>query len=251
MRQAFHEQLDEISELLAEMARKSGAMMNAATQALLNADLHTADQVIERDDEVDDLTGEVERRCYEIVSLQQPVATDLRILISSLRISSSLERMADLAVHVAQQAKLRYPNPSVPDELRATFAQMGALAEAIVARTATVISTKDLDLAVDIAAFDDQMDALHRELFTMVLSKSWHHGVEAAIDVTLLSRYYERYADHAVTITRRVVHIVTGAPYSETDLTAAQSELLARPKPPAAEAAQSPAAEGVIPEATA
>jgi phosphate transport system protein len=216
MRQAFHEQLDEVSEVLAQMARKAGAAMNLATQALLNADLHAAERVIEGDDEIDEMTGEVERRCYEIVSLQQPVATDLRIVISSLRMSSSLERMGDLAVHVAQQAKLRYPKPSVPDELRGTFAQMGALAEAIVARTATVISTKDVALAADIAAFDDQMDALHRELFTMVLSPSWKHGVPAAIDVTLLGRYYERYADHAVTIARRVVHVVTGTPYSET-----------------------------------
>lgn len=227
MRQLFHEQLDGISDLLAEMARAAGAAMNAATQALLNADLHAADAVIAGDDELDDLTGEVERLCYEIVSLQQPVATDLRILISSLRISSSLERMGDLAVHVAQQAKLRYPEPSVPDELRATFAQMGAVAEAIVAKTATVISTKDVELAADIAAFDEQMNALHRELFTVVLSKSWRHGVTAAIDVTLLSRYYERYADHAVTIARRVVHIVTGVTYAQADLKAQLAEAAA------------------------
>jgi phosphate transport system protein len=220
MRAAFHEQLDEISELLAEMAIKAGAAMNTATQALLNADLHAAESVISGDDHIDDLTGEVERRCYEAAALQQPVATDLRIVISSLRIASSLERMGDLAVHVAKQARMRYPNSSIPNELRATFAQMGGLAEAIVAKTANVITTKDVTLAGDIASYDEQMDRLHRELFTVVLSPSWNHGIEAAIDATLLSRYYERYADHAVTIARRVIHVVTGEPYSATSISA-------------------------------
>ena len=90
---------------------------------------------------------------------------------------------------------------------------MGGLAEAIVSKTGSVIATKDVSLAADIAAHDTEMDRLHRELFTIVLSPSWTHGVEAAIDVTLLSRYYERYADHAVSVTRRVVTVVTGEPY--------------------------------------
>ncbi len=219
MRAAFHDQLDEISDLLAEMAVAAGTAMNQATHALLNADLSIAEAVISADDHLDDLTGEVERRCYDAAALQQPVATDLRIVIGSLRISSSLERMGDLAVHVAKQARLRYPNSSIPTDLRATFTQMGALADAITSKTATVISTKDVSLGPDIERYDSEMDRLHRELFTTVLSPSWAYGVEAAIDATLLSRYYERYADHAVSIARRVVHVVTGEAYSETALT--------------------------------
>jgi len=218
MRAAFHDQLDEISDLLAEMAIAAGAAMNQATQALLNSDLSAAEAVISGDDQIDELTSEVERRCYDAAALQQPVATDLRIVIGSLRISSSLERMGDLAVHVAKQARLRYPNSSIPSELRATFTEMGALADAITSKTATVISTKDVSLGPDIERYDSEMDRLHRELFTTVLSPSWSHGVEAAIDATLLSRYYERYADHAVSIARRVVHVVTGEPYAETAL---------------------------------
>ena len=218
MRAAFHEQLDEIGEVLAEMAVAVGAAMNQATQALLNADLALAESVISSDDHVDELTGEVERRCYDAAALQQPVATDLRIVVGALRISSSLERMGDLAVHVAKQARLRYPNNSVPRELRSMFAEMGSLADAITAKTATVISTKDISLGPDIERYDNEMDRLHRELFSTVLSSSWSHGVEAAIDSTLLSRYYERYADHAVSIARRVIHITTGEPYAETSL---------------------------------
>jgi phosphate transport system protein len=218
MRAAFHEQLDEIGELLAEMAIAAGQAMNQATQALLNADLNVAEGVISGDDHIDELTSEVEKRAYDAAALQQPVATDLRIVIGSLRISSSLERMGDLAVHVAKQARLRYPNSSIPSELRGTFAEMGSLADAITAKTATVITTKDVSLGPDIERYDSEMDRLHRELFSTVLSPSWSHGVEAAIDATLLSRYYERYADHAVSIARRVVHIATGEPYADTSL---------------------------------
>ncbi len=220
MRAAFHEQLDEISDLLAEMAVAVGAAMNQATQALLNEDLAVAEAVISGDDHIDELTSEVERRCYDAAALQQPVATDLRLIIGSLRISSSLERMGDLAVHVAKQARLRYPHSSVPTELRATFAELGALEDVIAAKTAAVISTKDVSLGPDIERYDEDVDRLHRELFSTVLSSSWRHGVEAAIDCTLLSRYYERYADHAVSIARRVMHVVTGEPYADTSLEA-------------------------------
>jgi phosphate transport system protein len=128
--------------------------------------------------------------------------------------------MGDLAEHVAKQARMRYPAPAIPQELRGTFAEMGGIAEAIVSKTGAVIATKDVALATDIARHDEQMDHLHRELFTIVLSPSWKHGVEAAIDVTLLSRFYERYADHAVSVTRRVVTIVTGEPYAGVTLDA-------------------------------
>jgi phosphate transport system protein len=121
--------------------------------------------------------------------------------------------MGDLAEHVAKQARMRYPRPAIPQELRGTFAEAGGLAEAIVSKTGAVIATQDVSLAADIAAHDEDMDRLHRELFGIVLSPTWSHGIEAAIDVTLLSRYYERYADHAVSVTRRVVNIVTGEPY--------------------------------------
>jgi phosphate transport system protein len=209
MRAAFHEQLDDINDLLAEMAISAGTAMNQATQALMNADDH-----------LDELTSEIERRCYDAAALQQPVATDLRLVIGSLRISSSLERMGDLAVHVAKQARMRYPNSSIPTELRATFSELGALEDAIAAKTASVISTKDISLGPDIERYDQEVDRLHRELFTTVLSPSWTHGVEAAIDATLLSRYYERYADHAVSIARRVMHVVTGESYADTTLDA-------------------------------
>ncbi len=218
MRDLYHEQLDTLSDELVELTQLVGGAMARATQSLLDADLGLAEAVIAGDERVDVVNHDIEERCLQIIALQQPVATDLRIAVSALRISSSLERMGDLAVHVAKQARLRYPRPAVPDELHGTFAEMGALAQVIVSKTGSVLSTKDIHLAADIRRSDDLMDRVHRELFTTVLSPSWSHGVEAAIDVTLLSRYYERYADHAVTIARRVVHIVTGEPYASIDV---------------------------------
>ncbi len=217
MRAAYYEQLDQINDDLVEMTRLVGSAMNRATQALLDADLPLAEAVIDFDAKVDTLASDVEERCFELVALQQPVATDLRVVIERFA-SPALERMGDLAEHVAKQARMRFPKVAVPQELRATFAEMGSLAEVIVAKTGSVIATKDVALCADIAVHDERMDRLHRELFTIVLSQTWKHGVEEAIDVTLLSRYYERYADHAVSVSKRVVTIVTGEPYVAVSL---------------------------------
>ena len=213
MNAASVDEIETVNTDLVELTQLVGSAMNRATQALLDADLQLAESVIEQDARVDTLTDEVEARCFDIIATQAPSDSDLRMVIGALRIAASLERMGDLAEHVAKQARMRYPRPAVPQELRATFAVMGGIAEAIVSKTGSVIATKDVELVADIARHDAEMDRLHRELFTIVLSPSWSHGVEAAIDITLLSRYYERYADHAVSVTRRVVTIVTGEPY--------------------------------------
>jgi phosphate transport system protein len=216
---AFQDQLDMVNGELVQMTRLVGSAMNRATQALLDADLTLAESVIAADAQIDTLASDIEERCFDLIAIEQPDAADLRMAIGALRIAASLERMGDLAEHVAKQARLRYPRLSIPQELRGTFAEMGGLAEAIVSKTGAVIATRDVGLTADIARHDEQVDRLHRELFTIVLSSSWTHGVEAAIDVTLLSRYYERYADHAVSVTRRVVTFVTGEPYVGVSLT--------------------------------
>ena len=219
MADSYQDKLDEVNADLVAITRFVGSAMNQATQSLLDADLSIAEKVIESDARIDTLCSSVEERCFDIISLGHPTEADLRLVIGALRIATSLERMGDLAEHIAKQARMRYPKPSVPQELRATFAIMGGVAEAIVSKTGSVIANRDVSLATDIAHHDAEMDNLHRELFTIVLSPTWKHGVEAAIDVTLLSRYYERYADHAVSVTRRVVTVVTGEPYVAVDIT--------------------------------
>ena len=220
MRQAYQTELELISSELAQMCTLVGRAMSMSTRALMDADLSLAERVIADDERVDALAHEIDERCYRIAAQQQPVATDLRVVMSGLRISSSLERMGDLAKHVAKQARLRYPKEVLPPEVQPIFAEMGTLAEVIVTKTAAVIVTRDVQLAPDIKRHDEDMNRLHRDLFTIVLGQSWEHGVEAAIDITLLSRFYERFADHAVTIARRVVHIVSGEPYAAISLDA-------------------------------
>jgi phosphate transport system protein len=214
MREVFHDKLDQVSDDLVEMTTLVGSALSRATQALLDADLHLAESVIAGDSFIDDLAAQVEEDCFQVSARQAPVATDLRVVVAALRISASLERMGDLAAHIAKSARLRYPASAVPDELRATFQAMDEVAERVVAKTGEVISSKDVSLAGDIARTDEEMDRFHRELFTAVLSPTWSHGVEAAVDVTLLSRFYERFADHAVTIAKRVAYVATGEPYS-------------------------------------
>jgi len=196
------------------MTQLVGKAITDATTALLTGDLALAQQVIGGDDPLNDLNAKIEDECFQITSTQAPVARKLRMVMSAVRMATSLERMGDLAVHIAKQVRLRYPNPAIPGELQETFAQMGKAAFKIVEKTGEVIETHDASLAEQIAIYDDELDRLHRELFMTVLSDSWEHGVEAAIDVTLLSRFYERFGDHAVTVARRLVHIVTGEPYN-------------------------------------
>lgn len=210
MRDAYHEELDAISDTLVEMARLVGSAMSRATTALLDADLQIAETVIAADDAVDDLYRDLEARAFELLVRQQPVAGDLRQVVTSLRMVADLERMGDLALHVAKVARRRYPSSAVPPELRSTILKMGHAAEEIVAKAGSVIASRDIEVAAELEKDDDVMDALHRKLFTTILDDKWAGGVEAAIDITLVGRYYERFADHAVSVARRVVYLVTG-----------------------------------------
>jgi len=210
MRDAFHEELDHTSDQLVEMTRLAGSAMARATTALLDADISLAESVIAADEQLDRMQRELDDNAINLLARQQPVATDLRIIVTGMRMSADLERMGDLARHVAKVARRRYPDSAVPPELRSTILQMGQVAERIVAKAGSVIASKDLNSAVELEQDDDEMDRLHRQIFTMLLSPDWDAGMEAAIDITLVGRYYERFADHAVSVARRVVYLVTG-----------------------------------------
>ncbi|MDT4908456.1 MAG: phosphate transport system protein [Pseudonocardiales bacterium] len=211
MRDVYHDELDDIGKRVVEMTNFVAVAMERATAGLLLPNFDVAEQVVRQDARVDALRVELEDRCVQLIALQQPVATDLRVLISTMHLVADLERMGDLAMHVAKIARLRYPDNAVPAEVRDVISQMGEVARSLVHKVADVVEGRDVALAQAIEAEDDSMDALRRKLFTVVLSTHWAHGTEAAIDVTLLGRYYERYADHAVSVARRTIFIVTGA----------------------------------------
>jgi phosphate transport system protein len=184
--------------------------MSTATTALLDADVALADLVIAGDQQIDAERESIEQRCFTLLARQQPVAGDLRTITTTMRIVSDLERMGDLAEHIAKLARMRFPDHAVPQEVRPAFLEAGHLAEMLISKAATVIKTRDVSAARELETDDDAMDRLHRGLFRQLLSEDWPHGIETAIDITLLGRYYERFADHAVSVARRVVYLVTG-----------------------------------------
>ena len=210
MREHYREELEDINTCLVDMATSVGSAMSKATTALLDADVALADLVIAGDEHIDAVRESIEERCFTLLARQQPVATDLRTVTTAMRIVGDLERMGDLAVHVAKLARMRFPESAVPTEVRPIFLEAGHVAQSLVTQVGTVIAKLDVQGAAQLEKDDDLMDQLHRQLFTELLSPGWPHGMESAIDITLLGRYYERFADHAVSVARRVVFLVTG-----------------------------------------
>jgi phosphate transport system protein len=210
MRQQFQQDLHSISDQLVEMTRLASSAMVRATTALLDADVHLAESVIESDKAIDEARETLDTLAVDLLARQAPVASDLRMVVTAMRVSADLERMGDLARHVAKVARLRYPDSAVPPECRATITEMGHVAEALVTKVGAIIADQDLEAARQLEADDDVMDALHRELYGRLLDDKWQHGTEAAVDLTLLGRYYERYGDHAVSVALRVIYLVTG-----------------------------------------
>jgi len=211
MRDAYHESLRSLRADLVQMTGLVRAAMDDATQALLDADAGTAEGVIEADTRIDQLQMLVEEASYELLARQQPVASDLRVIITAVRISADLERMGDLAVHVAEVTRRRYPNCAVPSLVRATVTRMAAAASLMTTQLERVLSDDDVTVALRLETADDDVDAELRQIFVALLSPEWTYGVEGAVDVTLVGRYLERYADHTVSAARRIVYLVTGS----------------------------------------
>jgi phosphate transport system protein len=210
MRDEFRADLNEIGRTLVIMADAVRSAMRRATLALLTADRTEAEEVVDRDAEIDALYRIVEDKVYDVVARQAPVASDLRVVLTALHVGADLERMGDLADHVARAALRRHPAATVPPELVDVFSRMGEVADHLAGKIAKALSESDAVAAAQLDRDDDAMDDLHRQLFKGLLGTDWPHGVEAAVDVALLGRFYERYADHAVNVGRRVVFLVTG-----------------------------------------
>lgn len=210
MRDAYHDELDALSDRLVEMTRLVRSAVSRASTALLDADLELAESVIKADKAIDTVRDELDARALDLLARQQPVALDLRIIVTCLRMTADLERMGDLAQHVARVARRRYPESAVPAAFRSTIVEMSQVAELLVTKAGSVIATQDVTAALELEHDDDEMDRLHRALYTALLEPGAGCSVEAAIDLTSLGRYYERFADHAVFVAGRVIFLVTG-----------------------------------------
>ena len=210
MRDAYSDQLDSIRDDLLTMTRLVGEAVSKATRSLLEGDAALSEQVISEDEAIDSLRVRIEDLSFNLLALQNPVAGDLRMLVASLRMVGEFERMGDLSVHIAKIARLRIPEVAVPDELVPTIARMSAVAEVMVAKVGHIIADSDIAAAEELEQVDEEMDRLRRSSFRELLGSEWKHGVEPAVDIALLGRYYERIADHAVSVANRVVFVVTG-----------------------------------------
>jgi phosphate transport system protein len=210
MRDQYYEQLDSIVDDLVTLTGTVRRAVASSTTALLDADARLAEVVIAGDAVIDDETEAIEERALLLLATQQPVATDLRQLVATLRMVNDLQRMGDLSVHVAKVARMRIPAAAVPPQLHPAIRAMAKVADSMIDAAARIVANRDVVAAAHLEDEDDEMDRLRKDLFRTLLSDSWEYGVEPAIDLALLGRYYERIGDHAVSMARRVVYLVTG-----------------------------------------
>ena len=210
MREVFQQELREVQERLVEISALVADSIDNATRAFNESDVALAETVIETDRKIDVMAAELDELAITILARQQPVARDLRIVVSALRISASLERMGDMAEHIAQLARYRFPEKVVPKGLRSTFREMGALDVEIARKLTELLETQDTKVAEHIRNEDDKVDALHLAVFDKVLGETWKGETVDTVDATLASRYHERFADHAVSIAKKVQYLATG-----------------------------------------
>ncbi|GLZ81729.1 phosphate transport system regulatory protein PhoU [Actinorhabdospora filicis] len=209
VRDDFHERLAALDASLVGMAQTVTDMMGRASRALLTSDTDLAERVVEMDASVNAMRNRVDDQVAELMTTRPPMAGDLRFMLSAIRITGDLERMGDLSKHIAKIAIMRAPASAVPTEAMPLFTSLAEVAVRIATKATQILGTRDQLDATQLSLDDDEMDALHKRMFAQLLS-DWPYGVEAAVDFTLLGRFYERYADHAVNIAHQVVYLVTG-----------------------------------------
>ena len=210
MRDTYHEALDAVVNDLVQLTGLVETALQEATIALLEANLDKAEEVISADSRIDAMHDDIESRCFSLLARQAPVAGELRTVVAAMRMVADLARMGDLSAHIAKIARLRFPEHAVPDGLVPNFTLMARVAEEMVATAARSLGERNAHDAGKLAESDEEMDELRKSQFRVLMSKDWPYSVEAAVDVALLGRYYERIADHAVLMAGRVIYVVTG-----------------------------------------
>ncbi len=210
MREVFQQSLDEVRVRLVEISELVSEAIEKATKAFGMSDVALAEEVIDNDPVIDEKAVALDELAIDILARQQPVASDLRTVVSALRISASLERMGDIAEHIAQLTRMRFPDRAIPKGLKGTFTKMGEIDVNVAHKLTRLLDTRDLELAEEIRNEDDKLDDLHVAVFEKVLSDSWQGEAGATVDATLASRYHERFGDHAVSVAKKIVYLATG-----------------------------------------
>src|SRR5699024_185742 len=208
----------DLATSMARMCSLATDDMELATHALLQVDLVAAEKVLESSTEMSRLATENEERCFALLALQAPVARDLRQVVTSIQLVQGMTRVGALAGHAAKHDLRRHAEPALAEQVNGYFAEMGRVADALGRAATELLIKRDSEQAATLAQQDDAVDDLRRQLFTLLTVREWKWGVASAVDVTLLGRYYERFADHAVEVAQRVIFLATGeyAPAGET-----------------------------------
>lgn len=210
MREVFHQSLEDVQGRLVEISELVSIAIEKATQAFGSSDVSLAEEVIDADNVIDEKAVALDELAIEILARQQPVARDLRIVVSALRMSASLERMGDIAEHIAQLTRYRFPERAIPKGLKSTFTSMGQVDVQMAQKLTELLRTQDVSIADELRNLDDQLDDLHVSVFEKVLGENWQGEAMATVDATLASRYHERFGDHAESVAKKVVYLATG-----------------------------------------
>ncbi|MEY2695021.1 MAG: phosphate signaling complex protein PhoU [Actinomycetota bacterium] len=206
----FQNALADVQGRLINLAENAESIMDKASRAFLNSDVTLADEALALAETNETKALDLDELVIKVLATQSPVARDLRILVSALRMSASLERMGSLSSHIAAIARYRYPGSAIPASLRKTFEDMARIDLELVGKAIKLLQNTDLDLAREIQARDEAVDRLHRKVFDVVLAPDWKENAMFTVDVTLASRYFERFADHVVDISSKVSFLQTG-----------------------------------------
>lgn len=207
MRRLFHERLDQLAARLDEMVVLVGNAMRDATEALFTADTALAESVLEGHDALRARQAAVDEIALGLLARQQPVAGDLRAIVACLRMSVDLRRMGRLAAHIAEIARDRNPDAPVPDLLLEAVRAMSERALALFADAAQAVATRNAATAGRLDHEDDQVDRLQQDLYRSLLASSRGLDTETVVDLALIGRYYERFADHAVDLGRDIGYL--------------------------------------------
>lgn len=216
MRDIFNQELKQLGSDLETMSSQVATAIERAAESLRNGDIIVAEQVIDADERINDLQRDIDDLCVMLLARQQPVASDLRNVISALRMAQTLERQGDLARHVAAIARGRYPEPPVPEPVLGLILEMAEQAVRTGRDVAELVRTRDLDLAQRIQANDTALDELHRRSFQMILDPANELSRQQVVDAVLMGRFLERFGDHSTSVARRMSYLVSGTQVPET-----------------------------------
>ncbi|NDK31100.1 phosphate signaling complex protein PhoU [Nesterenkonia haasae] len=210
MRKLFQDDLHNVGDQLSDIAVLVAEAMEKAYRSFETADVQLAEEVIAADARIDSKQNDLDEKAIELLALQGPVASDLRLVVGALRMSTSLERMGDLARHIAQLTRLRYPDPVAPAPLVAVYHQMAMKDVEIARKLVELMDTRELGLVSEVFALNEQINELHAGIFTTIARPEWDASPASTADATLASRFFERFGDHGVSVARKVQYLVTG-----------------------------------------